>query len=86
MNKPDFTYNNPSASCVFCDRTGNPHPDFQHEPIVTTRLIVNQNEQEVCINCYCEIAEIAKAANTTVTMVTEEKINLLRILNRQPCS
>ena len=83
MERPSFKYNNASASCHFCNRTHNPHPEFQHEPIVTTWLMVNQKEQEVCINCYYEMLEVAKSLNTSLPRVLEQKVNLLRIFNKQ---
>ena len=83
MELPEFRYNNLSASCSFCDRTRNPHPEFKDEPIVTTRLVVNQKKLEVCINCYCELAETADASNEPLTLLVEEKINLIRILNKK---
>ena len=83
MELPEFRYNNLSASCNFCDRTQNPHPEFKEEPIVTTRLVVNQKKLEVCINCYCELAEAADAFKKPLTLLVEEKINLIRILNKK---
>ena len=84
MELPEFRYNNLSASCNFCDRTRNPHPKFKDEPIVTTGLVVNQKKLEVCINCYCELAEAADASKKPLTLLVEEKINLIRILNKKP--
>ena len=57
MNKPIFTYNVLNASCTFCDRIQNPHPDYSDEPIVITRLKLHQGDQEVCINCYWDIVQ-----------------------------
>ena len=62
MNKPIFTYNDPNASCTFCDRTQNPHPDYSDEPIVITRLKLHQGDQEVCINCYWDMVAVANAS------------------------
>ena len=84
MELPEFRYNNLSASCNFCDRTRNPHPKFKDEPVVTTGLVVNQKKLEVCINCYCELAEAADASKKSLTLLVEEKINLIRILNKKP--
>jgi len=84
MDLPEFRYNNLSASCNFCDRTRNPHPKFKDEPVVTTGLVVNQKKLEVCINCYCELAEAADASKKSLTLLVEEKINLIRILNKKP--
>ena len=83
MELPEFRYNNLSASCNFCDRTRNPHPKFKDEPIVTTGLVVNQKKLEVCINCFCELAEAADASKKPLTLLVEEKINLIRILNKK---
>ena len=83
MELPKFRYNNLSASCNFCDRTRNPHPEFKHEPILTTRLVVNQKKLEVCINCYCELTDAADASKKPLNLLIEEKINLIRILNKK---
>ena len=84
MELPEFRYNNLSASCNFCARTRNPHPEFKDEPVVTTRLVVNQKKLEVCINCYCELAEVADASKKPLDLLVGEKINLIRILNKKP--
>ena len=83
MNRPKFQYNSATASCLFCERTDNPHPDFKHEPIVTTRLIVKNKEREVCINCYYELLEVAESSSKSVTVILEEKLNLVRIFDKQ---
>ena len=83
MELPKFRYNKLSASCNFCDRTRNPHPEFKDEPIVTTRLVINQKKLEVCINCYCELTDAADASKKSLNLLIEEKINLIRILNKK---
>jgi hypothetical protein len=83
MELSEFRYNNLSAFCNFCDRTRNPHPEFKDEPIVTTRLVVNQKKLEVCINCYWELAEAADAFKKPLALLVKEKINLMRILNKK---
>ena len=83
MKRPKFQYNNTTASCLFCDRTHNPHPDFKHEPIVTTRLMIKQKEKELCINCYYEMLAVANSSNKHVMAILEEKLNLLRIFKKQ---
>ena len=49
MANPIFTYNNASSTCALCDRRKNPHPDYSHEPIVTTRIKLYRGDQELCI-------------------------------------
>ena len=83
MNRPKFQYNSATASCLFCERTDNPHPDFKNEPIVTTRLIVKNKEREVCINCYYELREAAQSSNKSFPVILEEKLNLVRIFEKQ---
>ncbi len=38
MNKPIFTYNVPNASCTFCDRIQNPHPDYKGRHLVASMV------------------------------------------------
>ena len=86
MERPKFSYNNPAATCLFCDRTHNPHPDFKHEPIVTTRLVLGQREREICINCYYDMLERANLENSSFSKMLEEKLNIQRILEKQGSS
>ena len=81
MDKPKFNYNKPDASCHFCNRTKNPYPDF-NEPIVTVKIEANNQEIEVCINCYCELETLAKVGNQPFSLLVTEKVNVLRILNK----
>ena len=83
MNKPIFTYNHPNASCTFCDRTQNPHPDYSDEPIIITRLKLHQGNQEVCINCYWDIVEVANASGASIMDIATEKLNVMRLLSKQ---
>ena len=83
MNKPIFTYNHPNASCTFCDRTQNPHPDYSDEPIVITRLKLHQGDQEVCINCYWDIVEVANTFDASIMDIATEKLNVMRLLSKQ---
>ena len=83
MNKPIFTYNDPNASCTFCDRTQNPHPDYNHEPIVITRLKLHQGDQEVCINCYWDMVAVANASGASIMDIATEKLNVMRLLSKQ---
>ena len=85
-NKPTFTYNDRNASCAFCDRTKNPHPDYTHEPIVITRLKLHQGEQEVCINCYWDMAAVANASDASIMDIATEKLNVMRLLSKQASS
>jgi hypothetical protein len=81
MDQLKFNYNKPDASCHFCNRTENPHPDFD-EPIVTAKLAANNQEIEVCINCYCELEASAKVGNQPFSQLVTEKLNVLRILSK----
>ena len=81
MGKPKFFYNKLDASCHFCSRTENPHPDFD-EPIVTAKIEANNQDIELCINCYCELETSAKVSNQPFSQLVTEKVNLLRILDK----
>ncbi|MDT2076138.1 MAG: hypothetical protein RMX26_09135 [Planktomarina sp.] len=81
MNKPKFNYNRSDACCHFCNRTENPHPDFD-EPIVTAKIEANNQDIELCINCYCELETSAKVRNQPFSQLVTEKVNLLRILDK----
>ena len=81
MDQPKFNYNKPGSSCHFCNRTENPHPDF-HEPIVIAKLAANNQEIEVCINCYYELEASAKVGNQPFSQLLTEKLNVLRILSK----
>ena len=82
MKKPVFIYNNPNAACVFCCRTHNPHPDYRHEPIVTTRMTVDDKEHEVCINCHCDMIETSERTKKELTLILRERVTLSRLLNK----
>ena len=79
--KQKFTYNKSTSSCQFCNRTRNPHPEFD-EPIVTTQLTVNKNEIELCINCYFDCESVANESGHTLVSVIKDKYNLQRLLNK----
>ena len=81
MVKPKFSYNKLDASCHFCSRTENPHPDFD-EPIGKRKLKSNTQEIEVCINCWHELSTLAKSGKKAFSEVVKEKENVLRLLNR----
>ena len=78
IRNPQFSYNKPNAKCIFCSRTKNPHPDF-NEPIVTTLFSYNNNEIEVCINCYGELEELSSDLNKSMNSLLQDKINISRI-------
>ena len=82
MANPIFTYNNANASCALCDRTKNPNPDYSHEPIVTTRLKLPRGHYELCINCYWDIATLAKSSQTNIGNILDEKLNINRLLRK----
>ena len=78
IRNPQFSYNKPNAKCIFCSRTKNPHPDF-NEPIVTTLFSYNNNEIEVCINCYGELEELSSDLNKSMNSLLQDKLNVSRI-------
>ena len=78
ISNPQFSYNKPNAKCIFCSRTKNPHPDF-NEPIVTTLFSYNNNEIEVCINCYSELEELSSDQNKSMNSMLQDKLNVSRI-------
>ena len=78
MRNPQFSYNKPNAKCIFCSRIQNPHPDF-NEPIVTTLFSYNNNEIEVCINCYGELEELSSDQNKSMNSLLQDKLNVSRI-------
>jgi hypothetical protein len=82
MINPTFTYNNPDASCALCDRTKNPHPDYSHEPIVTTRLELRRGDQDLCINCYWEIVALAMNSQANILDIVNEKLNMRRLITK----
>jgi len=82
MANPIFTYNNASATCALCDRTKNPHPDYSHEPIVTTRIKLHRGDQKLCINCYWDIAAVAKNSQTKLQDIVSEKLNIRRLMRK----
>ena len=79
--RPSFEYNKFGASCRFCNRTHNPHPDFD-EPIVVTHVSTNHENLEICINCYFEIEDRCFTNNQTLNEFIREKENVVRILGR----
>ena len=78
MRNPQFSYNKPNAKCIFCSRTKHPHHDF-NEPIVTTLFSYNNNEIEVCINCYGELEELSSDQNKSMNSLLQDKLNVSRI-------
>ena len=76
---PVFEYNKSGASCRFCSRKHNPHPDFD-EPIVVTQVPMNHEKLEICINCYFEIEDRCFTNNQTLNEFIREKENVVRIL------
>jgi hypothetical protein len=82
MSNPIFTYNNPNASCALCDRIKNPHPDYSHEPIVTTRLKLHRGYQDLCINCYWDVAAATRNCREKILDIFSEKLNIRRLLQK----
>ena len=82
MSDPQFSYKNQEASCTFCSRTRNPHPEFD-EPIVTTILRYNGKRIEICINCYFELKQLSEIKKKPVTVMLQEKLNLTQIFNKR---
>ena len=80
MINPTFTYNNADASCALCDRTQNPHPDYSHEPIVTTRLKLRRGDQDLCINCYWDIVALDMNSHANILDIVNEKLNMRRLI------
>ena len=72
MTKPKFTYNKLNATCCFCCRTANPHPDFD-EPLVTTKVETNNKRIELCINCYFDLETFAQENKQSIVEVVKEK-------------
>ena len=81
MRNPDFIYNKIDAVCHFCNRTENPHPDFD-EPIVIIKLKIKTYDTEICINCWHELDILAKNSNRYFDDVVNEKEGILRILDK----
>ena len=82
MNQPVFIYNNPNAECVFCRRTHNPHPDYDHEPVVTALMPYNDKNYEICINCYDEILEVSDKTGEPLTSTIKDKVNVARLVGK----
>ena len=80
MINPTFTYNNADASCALCDLTQNPHPDYSHEPIVTTRLKLRRGDQDLCINCYWDIVALDMNSHANILDIVNEKLNMRRLI------
>jgi len=81
MCNPNFIYNKSDAACHFCNRTENPHPDFD-EPIVVTKLQLKTRDTEICINCWHELDILAKRSKRHFDDVVNEREGILRILNK----
>ena len=49
-----FDYNKKDARCLWCNRTKNPHPDY-NEPIPTKIFLSFKKKKiELCLYCYEE--------------------------------
>ena len=79
MDRPKSSYNKLDASCHFCSRTENLHPNFD-EPIVTTKLKSNTPVIEVCINCWHELDTLTKSENKAFSEVVKERENIFAYL------
>ena len=53
------------------------------EPIVITRLKLHQGDQEVCINCYWDMVEVANTSDASIMDIATEKLNVMRLLSKQ---
>ena len=81
MDEPNFTYNKIEASCHYCSRTKNPHPDFD-EPLVTTKIKIKTRNIEICINCWHELDGLAKGSKKSFKKTVSEKEELLQLLSK----
>ena len=81
MDELNFTYDRIEASCHYCSRTKNPHPDFD-EPLVTTKIKIKTRDIEICINCWHELDSLAKGSSKSFIKIVTEKEELLWILSK----
>ena len=59
-----FKYNKKDARCMWCNRTENPHPDFNETIPTKVFISTKKREVELCLHCYEE--EVKLKVNLTV--------------------
>ena len=72
-----FKYNKKEACCKWCNRTENPHPDYNET--IPTRVFISTKKREVelCLYCYEEEVKFSKRNTTNFNDVLDQRYEIL---------
>ena len=72
---PRFGYGKPDASCDFCGRTENPHPDFDES--IPTAIVTTAAGRgvELCLFCYEQERDAAMHSSESLAQRLDSKLD-----------
>ena len=80
-----FKYNKKDACCMWCNRTENPHPDYD-ETIPITRIDIGKKRKlTLCINCFFMHKECSEKKGHPLVAYLSKLNNLSLILDKSKC-
>ena len=76
-----FDYNKINASCSWCKRTENSHPDFD-EPIPTKVFLSKKRRKiELCLSCYETEMDMSYKANEDFCKFLDDRFEKLLMMD-----
>ena len=72
-----FKYNKKNARCMWCNRTENPHPDFNET--IPTKIFISKKKREIelCLYCYEEDVKFSKRNTINFNDVLDQRYEIL---------
>ena len=72
-----FKYNKKNACCMWCNRTENPHPDFNET--IPTKIFISKKKRvvELCLYCYEEDVKFSKRNAINFNDVLDQRYEIL---------
>ena len=72
-----FKYNKNNACCMWCNRTENPHPDFNET--IPTKIFISKKKRkvELCLYCYEEDVKFSKRNTINFNDVLDQRYEIL---------
>ena len=72
-----FKYNKKDACCMWCNRTKNPHPDYNET--IPTKIFISKKKRkvELCLYCYEEDVKFSKRNTINFNDVLDQRYEIL---------
>ena len=76
-----FDYNKINARCSWCERTENPHPDFDEPIPIKVFLSKKRRKIELCLSCYETEMEMSYKADEDFCKFLDDRFEKLLMLD-----